>query len=50
MSRLFRTLVALSERTAETYRIVWASEEARLTAAGRGLRDAADADAHRRDV
>ena len=39
MSRLFRALVALSAHTAETYRTVWASEEARITASGRHLID-----------
>ena len=39
MSRLFRALVALSERTAETYRTVWASDEARITASGHHLID-----------
>ena len=37
MSRLFRSLVALSAHTAETYRTVWAHDEARLTASGRSL-------------
>ncbi len=39
MSRLFRSLVALSAHTAETYRTVWAHDEARITASGRHLID-----------
>ena len=39
MSRLFRTMVALSARTAESYRTVWAADEARITASGRHLID-----------
>ncbi len=39
MSRLFRTLMALSAHTAENYRTVWASDEARITASGRHLID-----------
>ena len=39
MSRLFRSLVALSAHTAENYRTVWAHDEARITPSGHHLID-----------
>ena len=39
MSRLFRSLMTLSAHTAETYRTVWAHDEARITSSGRHLID-----------